>query len=91
MINRPSSKIISAICASCIFFVLLFTGVMYLSKLGFVGNMNDPWLASLTSEVNEIVLTGTEITSVPVHIENLGTEPLEDRKSTRLNSSHNRR
>jgi hypothetical protein len=54
---------------------------MYLSKLGFVRNSDHPWQASLTCDVSEVVLTGTEITSVPVHIENLGTETIESTSS----------
>lgn len=81
MTNKTSAKIVGAICASCIFFVLFFSGIMYLSKLGLVGNSDVPWRASLTCDVNKIVLTGAEITSVPVHIENLGTETLESSAS----------
>ena len=81
MTNRPSAKIVGAICASCLFFVFFFAGVMYLSKLGFVRNSDHPWQASLTCDVSEVILTGTEITSVPVHIENLGTETIESTSS----------
>jgi hypothetical protein len=81
MTNKTSAKIVGAICASCIFFVLFFSGIMYLSKLGLVGNSDVPWRASLTCDVNKIVLTGAEITSVPVHIENLGTEIIESTSS----------
>jgi len=81
MTNRPSAKIVGAICASCIFFAVFFAGIMYLSKLGFVGNSDHQWRASLTSGVSEVVLTDTEITSVPLHIENLGTETIESTAS----------
>ena len=81
MTNRPSARIVGAICASCIFFVFFFAGVMYLSKLGFVGNSDHPWRASLSCDVSGIILKSTEITSIPVHIENLGTETIESTSS----------
>lgn len=81
MTNRPSARIVVAICASCIFFVLFFSGTMSLSKLGFVGNSNDPWRASLTCDASEVILKSTEITSIPVHIENLGTEIIQSTSS----------
>jgi hypothetical protein len=81
MTNRPSARIVGAICASCIFFVFFFAGVMYLSKLGFVGNSDVTWRISLTSDVTKIILADKEITSVPVHIENLGTETIESTSS----------
>lgn len=81
MTNKPSARIVGAICASCIFFVLFFFGAMSLSKLGFVGNSDDPWRASLTCDASEVILKSTEITSIPVHIENLGTEIIESTSS----------
>lgn len=81
MINKPSARIVGAICASCIFFVLFFFGAMSLSKLGFVGNSDDPWRASMTCDASEVILKSTEITSIPVHIENLGTEIIESTSS----------
>ena len=81
MTNRPSARIVGAICASCLFFVLFFFGAMSLSKLGFVGNSDVTWRISLTSDVTKIILANKEITSVPVHIENLGTEIIESTSS----------
>jgi hypothetical protein len=81
MINKPSAKIVGAICTSCLFFVLFFSGAMSLSKLGFVGNSDVTWRISLTSDVTKIILADKEITSVPVHIENLGTEIIESTSS----------
>ena len=81
MTNKPSARIVGTICASCIFFVLFFTGIMCLSKLELFGNSDHPWLAALKCDVGEILLAGTEITSVPVFIENLGTETIESTAS----------
>lgn len=78
MTNRPSSKIIAAIFASCFLFVFFFGGVMYLERLGCIKNDNEPWRASMTSETSEIELSAeTGVASVAVRVENIGRETLD--------------
>lgn len=76
MTNRPLPKILAAICASCIFFTLFFCGAMCLARLGYVKDANDQWNASLVADAKEIILPYAGMSSVSIHVENLGMETL---------------
>lgn len=76
MTNRPSPKILAAVCASCIFFTLFFCGAMWLARIGYIKDANDQWKASLTADTGQIMLSCAKVSSVSISVENLGTETL---------------
>lgn len=72
--ERNSKRILRLIFASWCFFSSFFFLVEKLSLARYISIAREPWQASLSSEIKEIALVSGDKTSVPISVENSGTE-----------------
>lgn len=74
---KHTARVLRLILASCIFFSSFFLLVQQLAAARYISIVREPWLASLSSEISTIALNEGEIISVPILIENQGTETFD--------------
>ena len=74
---RHTARVLRLILASCIFFSSLFLLAQQLAAERYISIGREPWLASLSSEVTTIALNEGEKNTIPILIENQGTETFD--------------
>lgn len=72
-----SRRVIRLILSSCLFFSSFFFLVQQLAAERYITIVHEPWLASLSSEAGTITLRAGDRTSVPVLVENYGTNAFD--------------